>query len=228
MALNLKSADSRTVSNVRLDEAQWYAVYTSCRHEKQVARHFEQRMIESFLPLYRAQHRWKDGSNPTLDLPLFPGYIFVRVGRKDRVRVVEVPGVISLVGKTASQPTPLPQFEIESLRAGLDPDRVEPHPLLSLGQKVRIRAGALAGIEGRVVRKQNSLRVVVTFALLMQSISIEVDANDLELLEPSLPLAATTFQRDDRLLQLVSLFDFQCLDSQFDSPVLQSSIHSWS
>jgi transcription antitermination factor NusG len=211
-----------------MDEEQWYAVYTSCRHEKQVARHFEHRMIESFLPLYRAQHRWKDGSNPPLELPLFPGYIFVRIGCKDRVRVLEVPGVLSLVGKTASQPTPLPQLEIESLRAGLDPDRVEPHPLLSLGQRVRIRAGALAGMEGRVVRKKNSLRVVITLALLMQSISVEVDANDLELLEPSLPLAATTFQRDTPPLQRVSLFGFQCLDSQIDSPLLQSSIQSWS
>src|SRR6266568_4040858 len=226
MALTAKRTESRANFEAELDQAQWYAVYTSCRHEKQVARHYELRMIESFLPLYRTQHRWKDGSNPTLDLPLFPGYIFARIGRKDRIRVLEVPGVLSIVGKTASQPQPLPQFEIQSLRTGLDPARVEPHPLLSLGQKVRIRTGALAGIEGIVVREKNSLRVVITLELLMQSISIEVDPKDLELLEPSLPLSTETLLRETRLLLRAALFDPECLDSQLDSPMLHASMQS--
>jgi transcription antitermination factor NusG len=159
---------------------QWFAVYTTCRHEKRVAAHLEHRAIEHYLPLYRSQRRWRDGSRVVLSLPLFPGYVFVRIGRDQRVPVLEVPGVLWVVGRSGSQPTPLPEFEVETLRASLDPLRVEPYPLLATGQRVRIRAGALAGIEGIVVRRKNSLRIVITLELIMQSIAVEVNADDLE------------------------------------------------
>lgn len=158
----------------------WFAVYTTCRHEKRVADHFERRAIRHYLPLYRSQRRWKDGSKVTLDLPLFPGYIFVHIQRGQRVPVLEVPGVLWIVGRSGSQPTPLPEFEIETLRAALDPSRVEPSATLTEGQRVRICEGALTGIEGIVLRRKNSYRVVITLELIMQSIAIEVSAENLE------------------------------------------------
>ena len=158
----------------------WFAVYTTSRHEKRVAEHFGRRAIEHYLPIYRSKRRWKDGSRVTLDLPLFPGYIFARIRRNERVRVLEVPGVLWIVGKSGTEPTPLPEFEIETLRAALDPLSVEPYPMLAVGQRVRIRTGALAGIEGIVVRRKNSFRVVITLELIMQSIAVEVSADDLE------------------------------------------------
>ncbi len=185
MAENPRVHDSTTTTYSIEDEAKsaelhWFAIYTVCRHEKRIAQHFENRKIEFYLPLYRAQRRWKDRPNVTLDLPLFPGYIFARVDRPQRVNVLQVPGVLSIVGGTGSRSVPLPEFEIEALRRGLDPLRAEPHPLLSTGQRVRIRRGALAGIEGIVVRKRSNLRVVLTLELIMQSISLEVDGDDLE------------------------------------------------
>jgi transcription antitermination factor NusG len=165
----------------------WYAVYTTCRHEKRVAGHFENRAIEHYLPLYRTQRRWRDGSKVMLDLPLFPGYIFVRFNRADRVRILEVPGVLWIVGKSGSQPTPLPEFEIETLRAALDPLRVEPFATLATGQRVRIRSGALEGLEGIVVRRKNTFRVVITLELIRQSIAVEVNLSDLELIDSKLP-----------------------------------------
>jgi transcription antitermination factor NusG len=173
-------------------ERRWFAVYTTCRHEKRVARHLEQRQIENFLPLYRAQHKWKDGSRALVDLPLFPGYVFVRIESRNRCGVLAVPGVVSMIG-TATRPAPLPDLEVETLRAGLDPMRTEPHPLLIVGQRVRIKAGALAGVEGLVVRKKSGMRVVLTLSLLMQSIAIEVDGDDVELVgtPSSLTLEAT-------------------------------------
>jgi transcription antitermination factor NusG len=165
----------------------WFAVYTTCRHEKRVAWHFERRGIEFFLPVYRAQHRWKDGSKASLDLPLFPGYIFAHIRRSDRINVLQVPGVVSVFGTSSSQPTPLPEFEMEALRKGLDPVRTEPHRFLNTGQEVRIRSGALAGMEGIVIRKRNSFRVVLTLELLMQSIAVEVNGEDLEPLGPNTP-----------------------------------------
>ena len=158
----------------------WFAVYTTCRHEKRVARHLGQRQIEHFLPTYRTQHAWKDGTRATLDLPLFPGYVFVRIDLSDRVGVLEVPGVVSMIG-TAKKPAPLPELEMEALRTGLDPAKAEPYPLLTVGQRVRITRGPLAGVEGIVVRKKSGLQVVLTLSLLMQSIAIEVSGDDVEL-----------------------------------------------
>jgi transcription antitermination factor NusG len=158
----------------------WFAVYTTCRHEKRVAQHFAHREIECFLPIYRTSRRWKSRPLVTLDLPLFPGYLFVRISPPKRISVLQVPGVLSLVGGMGTQFNPLPELEIEALRNGLDPLRAEPHSLVLSGQRVRICKGALAGIQGIVVRKKNDLRVVLTLDLIMQSISLEVDEDDLE------------------------------------------------
>lgn len=161
----------------------WFAVYTSPRHEKRVGQYLRQKEIEHYLPLYQTQRRWSDGSKVTLDLPLFPGYLFVRIDRRERVRVLEVPGVLSFVGGTGRQPVSLPEAEIGSLRAGLSVRRAEPHPLLTVGQRARIRTGALAGMEGIVVRLKNSLRVVLTMDLIRQSVAVEVDGTELEVLD---------------------------------------------
>jgi transcription antitermination factor NusG len=166
-------------------QRKWFAVYTTCRHEKRVADHLERRTIEHYLPLYRSKRKWKDGSRVTLSLPLFPGYVFVRIGRAERISVLEVPGVLWFVGNSNSQPTSLPEFEIDTLRAALDPSRVEPFPLLTAGQRVRIRSGSLAGIEGIVVRRKNSYRIVITLELIRQSIAVEVGADDLEPIDAS-------------------------------------------
>lgn len=190
----------------------WFAVYTTCRHEKRVAQHLEQRRIEHFLPLFCTQHQWKDGSRVTLKLPLFPGYVFVRINAHERVGVLQVPGVVSMVG-TGSRPAPLPDLEVEGLRAGLDSMRVEPHPLTTVGRRVRIKVGALAGLEGIVVRKKSGFRVVLTLDLLMQSIAIEVDGNDVEPVDTSFPLALEDTDKEIEQPQRVPLYELKCLDS---------------
>ena len=169
------------------DEAppcRWFALYTASRHEKRVAQHLGQREIEFYLPLYKAERRWADGSRVTLDLPLFPGYLFVHIRRSERSRVLGVPGALSVVGGTGGEPASLPDATIEALRTGIETQRVRPHPLLTAGQRVRIRSGALAGFEGIVVRKKNSLRVVLAVEHIMQSYSVEVARDDLEPLSP--------------------------------------------
>jgi transcription antitermination factor NusG len=160
--------------------AKWFAVYTSSRHEKRVGQHLSNREIEHYLPLYRTQRKWSDGSKVTLDLPLFPGYLFVHMKPAERVRVLEVPGVLAIVGGTARQLTPLPDAEIDALRAGLPQCNAEPHALPQVGQRARICSGALAGMVGVVVRKKNRLRVVLTLELIMRSIAVEVKESDLE------------------------------------------------
>jgi transcription antitermination factor NusG len=165
--------------------SRWFAVYTIPRHEKRLAEHFGVRQIEYFLPLYRTLRRWKDGSRITLELPLFPSYIFVRISRRERARVLEVPGVLSIAG-CGREPLPLPDGEIEALRQGIGLVRLEPHPYLVVGERVRINAGPLAGMEGVLIRKKNSFRVVLTLSMIMQSIAVELDVDDLEPVNPTL------------------------------------------
>lgn len=193
----------------------WYAVYTSCRHEKRVARHLKHREVEHYLPLYQAERKWKNGSRAMLGLPLFPGYVFVRICADARVSVLETPGVVSIVG-TASRPAPLPDCEVEALRVGLDPNRVEPHPLLTTGERVRIKSGALSGIEGIVVRRKSGFRVVLTLDLLMQSIAIEVDGEGVEPVYTSSPLKLEVKDQKVEQAQRVPLNEFPCLDSYPD------------
>jgi transcription antitermination factor NusG len=165
-------------------------VYTTSRHEKRVAEHFSHREIEYYLPLYRSERKWKDGSRVTLELPLFPGYIFVHISRAERVRVLSVPGALAVVGGTGGQAAPLPDDAIDALRLGLQLRAAEPHPLLTVGQRARIRSGAFAGMEGVVVKKKNSFRVVLTLEQIMQSIAVEVAEGDLEPLGNAAPATA--------------------------------------
>ncbi len=161
----------------------WFAVYTTSRHEKRVDQHLSMRKIEHYLPLYRTQRKWSDGSRVTLDLPLFPGYIFVRINWMQRVRVLEVPGVLAVVGGTGGESATLPEADIDALRSGLHLRHAEPHPLLKVGQRAHIRSGAFSGMEGVVVRKKNSFRVVLTMDTIMQSFAVEVDGKELEPLD---------------------------------------------
>ena len=158
---------------------QWFAAYTTTRHEKAVAEHCGMREIETFLPLYCTQRLWKNGCKMNLQLPLFPSYIFVRVASRERVRVLEVPGVLSLVS-AAGKPVPLPEAEIEALRSSLPFIKCEPHPYLVVGERVRIRSGSLEGMEGILLRKKGLLRVVLSLDLIMKSVAVEVDADNVE------------------------------------------------
>ena len=158
----------------------WFAVYTRSHHEKSVVQHLNDRGIENFLPLYKAVHRWTNHRKVFLDLPLFPNYLFVRIGSQERVRTLEVPGVVSLVGQGAA-PAPLPELEIESLRSAVLSRKLEPHPYLTAGTKARIIAGPLAGMQGVVLRtKSGGLRAILTIDMIMQSVAVEVAAEELE------------------------------------------------
>lgn len=157
----------------------WYAAYTSSNHEKRVAEQLAQRSVEHFLPLYDTVRRWKD-RRVQLQLPLFHGYIFVRLALRDRLQVLQVPGVVKLVGFNGT-PTPLQQKEIDALRASLASGvRAEPHPYLTVGRHVRAKAGPLVGVEGILVKRKNRTRFVVSMELIQRAIAVEIEEADLE------------------------------------------------
>jgi transcription termination/antitermination protein NusG len=162
-------------------QERWYAAYTSANHEKRVAEQLGAREVEHFLPLYASVRRWKD-RRVTLNLPLFPGYVFVRLALRDRLHVLQVPGVTRLVGFNGA-PTPLPEEEVKSLRRTLaEGVRAEPHPYLRVGRRVRITDGPLAGYEGILVRRKGNLHVVLSVNMIQRSIRVQIDSSSLELL----------------------------------------------
>jgi transcription antitermination factor NusG len=159
-------------------QACWYAVYTCANHEKRVARQFAGRNMEHFLPQYESVHRWKD-RKVRLQLPLFPGYLFVHIAGQERLRVLQVPGVVQLVG-LHGHPTPMPEEDIDRIRDFLRQGwRAEPHPYLEAGRLARVVRGPLVGIEGIVVHRKNRSRLVLSFDLIRRSMAIEMDEEDL-------------------------------------------------
>ena len=158
----------------------WYAVQTFARHEKRVQERFIDQSVVSFLPLYKTVSRWKD-RKVRLQLPLFPGYIFVNLDlAAERLKVLKVPGVVRIVnfGGVGSQ---IPSREIDALRAGLlGGFRVEPHPYLKVGHRARVKSGPFQGLIGIVLRKKNCERLILSLDLIQRSVAVEIDAIELE------------------------------------------------
>jgi transcription antitermination factor NusG len=161
------------------DEGSWYALYTCPRHEKRVVQQIEQHRISCFLPLYRSVRRWKD-RRKELELALFPGYVFVRIALQDRLRVLQLASVVRFVSFNG-HPLPLPQGEMDALMTGLRSGvRAEPHPYLTVGRRVSVKHGPLAGSQGILVRRKDKFRVVLSLELIMRSVAVEVDEADVE------------------------------------------------
>jgi transcription antitermination factor NusG len=160
-------------------QAHWYAVYTVSRHEKVVARQMNGNGLDHFLPLYKSVRRWKD-RRKELELPLFPGYVFVRIAFQDRLRVQKLTGVLQIVSFNG-KPASLPENEIDALRNGLARNAwLEPHPYLKVGRRVRVRNGPMAGVDGILVRRKDKFRLVLSVDLIRQAVALEVDGADVE------------------------------------------------
>jgi transcription antitermination factor NusG len=174
-----RSADLSSSTTVAVpDSPQWYALYTCSRHEKQIGAQLQQRGIDFLLPLYPSLRRWKD-RRVTLQLPLFPSYVFVRTSLQHRVEVLNIPGAVRFVAFNG-RPAALPESELLTLRSGLEGVRAQPHPYLKIGRRVRVRSGPLAGTEGILLRRKDHFRLVISIDLIMRSIAVEVDGCDVE------------------------------------------------
>jgi transcription antitermination factor NusG len=161
------------------DFRRWYAVFTSSQHEKSVLRQLELREIESFLPTYEAERVWKNRQRVKLTVPLFPSYVFVRIERGERARVLQSPGVLSIVGNHREL-LAIPDEQIDVLRSGLWAKGIEPYDGLVVGTSVRIKSGPFQGIQGTLVRRNGHHRFVLTVHLINRHASFEVDADNVE------------------------------------------------
>jgi transcription antitermination factor NusG len=171
-------------------DKRWYAAHTRANHEKRVAEQLGRRAVEHFLPVYQAVRKWAD-RRKRLEIPLFPGYIFVRLPLQERLRVLEIPSVARLVGFDHI-PAALPDHEMEVMRNGLTGQlRALPHHYLKQGSRARIIRGPLEGCEGILLRNKGDFRVVLSIDLIMRSVAVEVGAEDVVLL--SAPTTQTNF-----------------------------------
>ena len=165
---------------VKALQRSWFAVFTLPKNEKAVVKHLNLRSVETFLPTYEDVRVWKNRQRVNVILPLFPSYLFVHINRWERVRVLQSPGVLHIVGNGRDDVS-LSDAEVEFLRSGLNGRKIEPFGDLVVGERVRIKSGLMQGVEGVLVRKKAKLRFVLAINLIKQHAAVEIDADDLEL-----------------------------------------------
>ena len=157
--------------------AHWFAIWTRSRHEQTVRGQLEQRAIESFLPTVSKWSRWKDRKK-RIDWPLFPGYCFARFDARARLEVLKCAGVVSIVS-VDGEPAPIPERDIAGIRQLVESELAyDPCPLIHEGDMVEVTHGPLRGVVGRLVRKNDKARLLLSVDLIGQAVSAEVDAAD--------------------------------------------------
>ena len=166
---------------ISMERPQWYAVQTRSRHEKKATAELQEKGVRAFLPLITQVHRWSD-RNKQVEMPLFPGYVFVHTlpVPDSRVAVLRTHGVANFVGNNGKG-TPIPDKQIEDIQAILTHRiPVETHPFLRVNQRVRIRGGSLDGVEGVLVGVNSDLSLVVSVDLIQRAVAIRVSGYEVE------------------------------------------------
>src|SRR6202051_927751 len=163
----------------RMPEPTCFAIHTVAKHEKRVTKQLQDKHVDTFLPLLPEIHRWSDRQTK-VDVPLFSCYTFVRIvpAPEERLPVLTTPGVLGFVG-SQREGTPIPEREIENLKTAIkDQSSCELYPFITAGKRVRIRNGALAGVEGILVSQDKNRSLVVSVELLQRSLSISIEGCD--------------------------------------------------
>ncbi|HEU0007089.1 MAG TPA: UpxY family transcription antiterminator [Terriglobia bacterium] len=153
---------------------EWYAVYTRSHQERVVKTQLDGRGVENFLPTYEKTSQWKDRKK-LIQMPLFPGYLFVKILSVRRLEVLKAYGVVQIVGNSTG-PMPIPEDQVASVRTFVEVGlKCDPHPYLKIGKKVRITEGPLEGLQGILVRKKNRSLFVISVEMIQRSVSVELE-----------------------------------------------------
>jgi transcription antitermination factor NusG len=182
MATVIQSWESSPLQQVAARTPEnWYAVHTRARHEKIVEQRLQEHGLTTFLPLMTEVHRWSDRKN-TVEVPLFSCYVFAKIAATnvERLRVLRVEGVLSLVGSRA-EGTPIPDEQIDSVRILME-ERLpwSSHSFLKIGQRVRIRSGALNDMEGILVSRNGARTLVISVEAIQRSLAVRVEGYEVE------------------------------------------------
>jgi transcription antitermination factor NusG len=152
----------------------WYALKVRSRSEWRVESNLRNKGYELFLPTYKSRRRWSYQIK-TLELPLFPGYLFCRLDAHQRLPILTTPGVAHIVG-IGKTPEPILESEIEAIRALVRSDAAyEPCPYVRVGQSVHVEFGSLCGLTGLVTHLRGKSRLIISVEILMRSVSVEID-----------------------------------------------------
>jgi transcriptional antiterminator NusG len=186
MAIDTVSSSSswdsgQPFSTGEIDAGNWYALQTRSRHEKIVVQRLQERGVTTFLPVVTEVHRWSDRKK-SVEVPLFHCYVFAKFApnRTERLRVLRVDGVFGLIG-AGGEGAPIPQEQIDAVRSlvgGQVPWSA--HPFLSIGQRVRIRSGALNGVEGILVSRNGDRTLVISVDAIQRSLAVRVEGYQVE------------------------------------------------
>jgi transcription antitermination factor NusG len=168
---------ARTVDPLVDERAQWFAVWTRSRHEQVVREQLANKHVDVFLPTITKWSRWKDRKK-RIDWPLFPGYCFARFDPHERLTILTCTGVVSIIS-FQGEPAPIPEHEIDGIRRLIDSDLAfDPCPMIREGMMVEVVHGPLKGVIGRLIRKSDKARLVLSVDLIGQGVSVDVDAAD--------------------------------------------------
>jgi transcription termination/antitermination protein NusG len=182
MAVSSLSLDfSKPLPQVETEAESWYGLNTRPRHEKIVAQRLEERGVTAFLPLVTEVHRWSDRKKK-VELPLFSCYVFAKFtpNRAERLRVLRVDGVFGLVG-SRGEGTPIPDAQIDAVRSLVETELPwSSHPFLKIGQRVRIRSGALDGMEGILLSRNGDQTLVISIEAIQRSLAVRVEGYQIE------------------------------------------------
>ena len=182
MAVSSLSLDlPRPTPAIEAEAETWYGLQTRPRHEKIVVQRLEERGVTTLLPLVTEVHRWSDRKK-SVEVPLFSCYVFARFvpNRAERLRVLRVEGVFGLVG-ARGEGTPIPDEQIEAVRSVVSGQLPwSSHPFLKIGQRVRIRSGALNGVEGILVSRNGDRSLVISVDAIQRSLAVRVEGYAVE------------------------------------------------
>jgi transcription termination/antitermination protein NusG len=182
MYVSNQSCDSRsTVPIPEVDERNWYALLTQARHEKMVSHRLGEHGIPAFLPLIHAVRYWRNRKR-RVELPLFSCYVFAKLlpTSEDQLRALRIDGVFSILG-CRGVGTAIPEEQIEAVRKLTDGQvPMRSHPFLKIGQRVRIRSGALDGVQGVLVSRSGENTLIVSIEAIQRSIAVRIEGYDVE------------------------------------------------
>jgi transcription antitermination factor NusG len=180
-AEQMREASSEMNQWAAENPACWYALHTQARHEKTVERRLREQGMETFLPLSQEVHAWSDRKKK-VEVPLFNCYVFVRctLSGQDRMRVYQIESVHGFVGaRGVGQAIPDEQIEaIRTVLAQTKPWRA--YPFLKEGQRVRVRGGALDGVEGVFVSENGDHSLIISVDVIQRSMAVRIDGYAVE------------------------------------------------
>ena len=163
------------------ENAQWYAIHTRVRHERSVEHRLRCQGMTTFLPITTEVHRWSD-RRKQIEVPLFSCYVFIHsaLSPQDRLRFSRDDSVLGLVG-VRGEGIPIPDEQIDAVRTLIAQDIPWSfHPFLKAGQRVRIRGGALDGIEGIFLSRSGDDRLIVSVDAVQRSLAVRISGYDIE------------------------------------------------